>query len=199
MVSKKNVKCTWFVVRAKLELANTRVWTFKQAKQRSAPLQLYFWLVSPNLTHYYCGDIWLSFPQKSKSGPSQRSPLLIPGVENICREELICIRSVKLMSKRGDASLNISHSLMHAVAAISSRRTLRIRRRTNMFSFKKIRRKKAHFKLAAKFQLRNTLELVFFTSSSALGEPIKNNMNDIAFPHCTHNTSSQAIWFYGLI
>lgn len=68
-----------------------------------------------------------------------------------------------------------------------------------MFSLKK-EGKKAHFKLAPKFLwLRNTLELVFFTSSSALGEPIKNNMNDIAFPHCTHNTSSQAIWFYGLI
>lgn len=58
----------------------------------------------------------------------------------------------------------------------------------------------ANFKLSPKFlRLSNTLELVFLTSASALGEPIKNNMNDIAFSHCTHNTSSQAIWFYGLI
>lgn len=67
-----------------------------------------------------------------------------------------------------------------------------------MFSLKN-KGEKAHFKLAQIFWHSNTLELVFFTSSSALGEPIKNNMNDIAFPHCTHNTSSQTIWFYGLI
>lgn len=41
----------------------------------------------------------------------------------------------------------------------------------------------ANFKLSPKFlRLSDTLELVFLTSASALGEPIKNNMNDIAFP-----------------
>lgn len=56
-----------------------------------------------------------------------------------------------------------------------------------------------YFKLAPNFLwLCNTLGLVFFTSSSTLGEPIKNNMNDIAVPYCKHNTSSQAICFYGL-
>lgn len=41
----------------------------------------------------------------------------------------------------------------------------------------------ANFKLSPKFlRLSDTLELVFLTSATALGEPIKNNMNDIAFP-----------------
>lgn len=42
-------------------------------------------------------------------------------------------------------------------------------------------------------------DLVFHTSRSALGKPIKQNMNDIPLPHCAHKAFSQAIWFYGLI
>lgn len=63
------------------------------------------------------------------------------------------------------------------------------------------KKKEANFKLAPKFlRLSNTLELVFFTSANALGEPIKNNMNDIAFPPTAHTIPlQQAIWFYGLI
>lgn len=53
--------------------------------------------------------------------------------------------------------------------------------------------------MSAYISLSYILDLVFHTSCSALGKPIKQNMNDIALPHCTHKAFSQTIWFYGLI
>ncbi len=180
---------------------------------------------SPRLTAMYC-ITWANFTHQlnyfhtaqnpkatvfSKSALlliniSKPKPLLLLGCLTFCpiaefflfwplewrTSELICICIVKL----NVLILHTEH--LNTIKQIFLPDMLGMQQRLIMFSQKNKRKEK--FKLARNFLwLSDTLELVFFTSSSVLGEPIKNKMNDIAFPHCTHNNSSQAIWFYGLI